>query len=431
MLFNKIRLLGASIFLCGSLSNPVIATAEENIITEFFDSLFNSGQKPVPRKFNAGESGGENEQSIFGPAAEAKLTAAIQYYEKIIKNGGWPQIKSGPPLKRGDTDPVILTVRQRLAASGEISNNRKYDEMYDQSLHEAIVRFQTQHGLINKGIIGKQTLAALNVRPEVRLNQLRQNLARMKQLSHITTKQKAVIVNIPEYRLYAVKNGQLDLTSKVIVGRPSRQTPIFESQILGVNFFPIWNVPASIARRDLIPHFRKDPGYFEREKFKVLRTSDGVELETQAIDWSKISPSSVHFKQGAGPQNALGLIRINMPNSENVYMHDTPLKRLFNNQSRAYSSGCVRVEKIRDVASWILSTKPGWNRQRTDSVLADGQAMYQKLDAPIPVYFVYITSWVDNRGNINFREDLYKQDNVPLFAQEYSKQELPEQSFSP
>ena len=402
---------------------------DDNFITDFLNQLLGTNSpSPLQKRIES-----QPDQSLLiGKDAETRLQYAIKKYETIVKKGGWKEIKLNYPLQLGNKDSKIPKIRERLIASGDLSNKTSiYSEEFNQAVHEALVQFQERHGLRNKGILGKQTIAALNVKAEVRLNQLRDNLARMQQLAQIESKDNAVVVNIPGYELYAYNKGRVEMTSKVIVGRFSRQTPTIEAQIVGVDFLPTWRVPTSIAKRDLIPHIIKDPTYLNKENFKLVRLSDGVELNVQSINWHDLDLKKVQLQQEPGQNNALGLIRINMPNTHIVYLHDTPLKKLFNNTSRGFSSGCIRVQNIKELASWLLSTKSGWDKNRTEATLLQGKPYSKPLEKNIPIYLIYLTSWVAPDGTVNFREDIYKKDNVSIYAQQYMKQKLPIQNFAP
>jgi murein L,D-transpeptidase YcbB/YkuD len=216
-----------------------------------------------------------------------------------------------------------------------------------------------------------------------------------------------VLVNVPAYTLQAIDNGAVALDSNVVVGKPTRATPEVSASIIEVNFYPYWNVPTSIAKADLIPKLQKDPAYFVNEHFSVLAGSG--EIDPHSIDWSRPQAANYRFIQKPGTFNALGIVRINMPNKHTVYMHDTPLKQLFNQSQRAFSSGCVRVERVLDVVAWLLAPA-GWSPGKVQAAAEEGRKIDVKLPRPVPVHFVYLTAFVTENGAVQFRPDIYGQD---------------------
>ncbi len=195
----------------------------------------------------------------------------------------------------------------------------------------------------------------------------------------------------------------------MVVGKPSRATPQVSAKIVEVNFFPVWSVPESIARKDLIPAIRKNMSYFYDNRFNVSRSWGSPPLDPAQVDWASPQVVSYKFRQDPGPQNALGLVRINMPNKHAVYMHDTPLKRLFSQSQRAFSSGCVRVESVFELVAWLLSDQ-GWDLSKVEAQIASGQKKNVKLKRAVPVHFVYLTAFANGSGVAQFRPDIYGRD---------------------
>lgn len=341
---------------------------------------------------------------------------AIERHQYIVSKGGWPRVLPGRTLRPGDDDERIPPLRRRLAISGDLSR-RAYDYYYgsysyDQELEAAVRRFQERHGLRVSGRVDQPTFAALNVPAEARLNQLVLNRDRVRGLLAQRVEDRYVLVNIPAFQLEAVDRFDVQMRHRVIAGRTERQTPELKATIRGLNFFPYWRVPDSIAQLDIIPHMRKDPQYIQKERIRVYSTSTGAELDPASIDWFTADSGKLKFKQDPGPQNALGLVRIDMSNEHTVYMHDTPLKNLFTQRGRAFSAGCVRVQDVYQLAEWIARYEPGWDRPgRAEEVLAAGQSLDVQLSRPVPVYFTYITAWAEpSSGRVEFRPDLYGRD---------------------
>jgi L,D-transpeptidase YcbB len=219
-----------------------------------------------------------------------------------------------------------------------------------------------------------------------------------------------VLVNVPAFTAQAVEKGALVLDSPVVVGKPQRATPEVSAKIVEVNFFPTWSVPDTVARNDLIPAIRKNPSYFYEQRFNVMRDWKAEPLDPTMIDWASPEVVSYKFRQDPGPQNALGLVRINMPNKHAVYMHDTPLKRLFSQSARAFSSGCVRVERVFELAAWLLGEQKGWDLAKVQAEIDSGQKLDVKLKKAVPVHFVYLTAFAGSNGIAQFRPDIYGRD---------------------
>ncbi len=223
---------------------------------------------------------------------------------------------------------------------------------------------------------------------------------------------------MPAYQLEAVEGYEAVLRHRTIVGKPERQTPTVKATIRALNFFPYWRVPDSVASLDLIPRLQKEPEYLQKEQIRVL-TGNGQEIDPTSINWRAVEPTKIKFRQDPGPQNALGLVRIDMPNEHIVYMHDTPMKPLFNQRGRAFSAGCVRVQDVFQLVEWIARFEPGWDRPgRAEAIINGGQAVDVTLTRPIPVYFTYITAWAGADGTAVFCPDIYGRDGSREFAGE-------------
>jgi murein L,D-transpeptidase YcbB/YkuD len=219
-----------------------------------------------------------------------------------------------------------------------------------------------------------------------------------------------VLVNVPAFVAQAVENGNLALQSNVIAGKPARATPQVSAKIVEINFFPTWSVPEIVAQQDLIPKIRKDPSYFSEEHFSVMTDWKSPPLDPATVDWNSPQVVSYKFRQEPGTFNALGVVRINMPNKYSVYMHDTPLKQLFSQSARAFSSGCVRVEKVLELVAWLLGDQKGWTLEKVQAQVDGGQKLDVKLSRPVPVHFVYITAFATGNGIAQFRPDIYGRD---------------------
>ena len=343
------------------------------------------------------------------------LETAIGRYEKIAQRGDWPQIPGTRMIRPEDDDERVPVLRRRLEMTGELkakSGTGWGAAGYDAELEQAVRAFQENHGLRVLGRVDKSTLAALNVPAQARLAQLRLNLDRLRELMAVRPEDRYVLVNAAAFQLEAVERGEVQLRHRVIAGRPGRDTPVVRATIRALNFFPFWRVPDSVATLDLIPRLRKEPEYLEKEKIRVLTGNfNGPEIDATKIDWNTATSTQIKFRQEPGPQNALGLMRIDMPNSEGVYMHDTPMKTLFQQRSRAFSAGCVRVQDVFKLGEWIARYEVGWEQPgRIEQILEGGQPVDLTLTRPLPVYFAYITAWAEPNGSVQFRPDIYGRD---------------------
>lgn len=344
------------------------------------------------------------------------LEAAIDRYQAVAAAGGWAPIPGSRTIRPEDDDERVPLVRRRLAMTGELSRRSASngDFGFSDDLEPAIRRYQDNNGLRVTGRVDKQTLQALNIPAQARLAQLRLNLQRVRDLMGQRIEERYVLVNAAAFQLEAVERHQVELRHRIIAGKPERQTPSVRATIKALNFFPYWRVPDSVATLDLIPKLARDPDYLQKEQIRVLTGSfNGPELDPTNIDWTQADAHKIKFRQDPGPQNALGLVRLDMPNEHGVYMHDTPMKPLFNQRGRAFSAGCVRVQDVFTLAEWVARYEPGWDQPgRAQEILAGGQAFDLNLTRPVPVYFTYITAWAEADGRIIFRPDIYGRDGV-------------------
>jgi len=342
-------------------------------------------------------------------ASVAALQQAIQHYRQIVGLGGWPVTAEKVTLRPGDTGSEVATIRQHLIIEGDLTGSGG-NPIFDQEFLEGLARFQIRNGLRVSGFVDSRTLTALNVTAPERLKQLESNLARIQGMMSINKAPRYVLVNVPAFVAQAVQNGTLALESNIVAGKPARATPQVSAKIVEVNFFPTWSVPEIVAQQDLIPKIRKDPGYFSEEHFSVMTDWKSPPLDPAMVDWNSPQVESYKFRQDPGPFNALGVVRINMPNKYSVYMHDTPLKQLFSQSARAFSSGCVRVEKVLELVAWLLSDQKGWTLEKVQAQVDSGHKIDVKLAKPVPVHFVYLTAFASANGVAQFRPDIYGRD---------------------
>ncbi|HAT2784224.1 L,D-transpeptidase [Citrobacter koseri] len=281
---------------------------------------------------------------------------------------------------------------------------------YDRELVDAVKRFQTWQGLGADGAVGPATREWLNVTPAQRAGVLALNIQRLRLLpGELST---GIMVNIPAYSLVYYQNGNQVLASRVIVGRPDRKTPMMSSALNNVVVNPPWNVPPTLARKDILPKVWNDPGYLERHGYTVMRGWNSKEtINPWQVDWSTITPSNLpfRFQQAPGAHNSLGRYKFNMPSSDAIYLHDTPNHNLFQKDTRALSSGCVRVNKASELANMLLQDA-GWNDTRISDALKQGDTRYVNIRQNIPVNLYYLTAFVGADGRTQYRTDIYNYD---------------------
>ncbi|MDW6021382.1 L,D-transpeptidase family protein [Mesorhizobium sp. BAC0120] len=347
---------------------------------------------------------------IFSPQTVTYIEQAIGQYQQIVAQGGWPVVPSTKKLKLGVVDPDVEVLRKRLIISGDLSARAGVSQAYDTYVDAAVKRFQTRHGLPADGVMGKYTYAALNISAQVRLGQLETNLVRLRSMSGFLG-DRYVMVNIPAAQIEAVENNRVVSRHTAIVGKIDRQTPIVNSKINEVVVNPYWNAPVSIVRKDIIPLMRKNPKYLVENNIHILGP-DGNEIDPQTIDWNTEDAAKFRFRQDPGAINAMASVKINFPSPDGVYMHDTPSQGLFNKLMRFESSGCVRVQNVRDLVVWLLRDTPGWNRQHFEQAIKSGENTPIQLVNPVPVYFTYVSAWSTGDGVVQFRDDIYGRDGV-------------------
>ncbi|MCB1426226.1 MAG: L,D-transpeptidase family protein [Zhengella sp.] len=347
---------------------------------------------------------------IFNPDTVSYVEHAIAQYEDIVARGGWPVVPARQKLRLGMIDPSVETLRKRLMISGDLSPRAGMSQAYDTYVDAAVKRFQERHGLPADGVMGRYTFAAMNVSAPVRLGQLQTNLVRLRSMSGYLG-DRYVMVNIPAAQIEAVENGRVVSRHTAIVGKVDRQTPILNSKINEVIINPYWTAPESIIRKDIIPLMRKDPTYLTRNNIRIF-AQDGNEIPPEMVDWTTDEAANYRLRQDPGKINAMASVKINFPNPHATYMHDTPQQSLFGKLARFESSGCVRVQNVRDLVSWLLRETDGWNRQRFEATIKSGESTPVQLAEPVPVYFTYVSAWSTGDGVVHFRDDIYGRDGV-------------------
>jgi murein L,D-transpeptidase YcbB/YkuD len=288
-------------------------------------------------------------------------------------------------------------------------------DLFDVVLEDAVKRFQRRHGLDDDGVVGRDTLAALNVSVEDRARQIELNLERWRWLPRDLGR-RHILVNIAGFELAVVEDDQLALEMRVVVGRPYRRTPVFSAPMTYLVFSPYWHVPPSLALQDVVPAVLKDPDYLTKKNIKVFRGwgAETREIDPATIDWSSVNTRNFlfRFRQEPGVNNSLGAVKFMFPNPFNVYLHDTPSRELFQKAERTFSSGCIRIAKPLELAAYLLRGAPGWSAEGIEAAAQKGVEQTVRLPEPIPVHLLYWTSWIDPDGSLQFRNDVYGRDRL-------------------
>jgi murein L,D-transpeptidase YcbB/YkuD len=340
----------------------------------------------------------------------AQLRTALATLRAVEAQGGWPVIADGPTLKPGSRDARVPALRQRLQLVGHAVGGGT-DDGYDPTLELALKQFQREQYLVADGHLGKATLAALNVPVAVRIEQLRANLERARWLLH-QLQGEFVVVDIAGYRIAYYRDGKPVWRSRVQVGKPYRSTPVFKSAITYLTLNPTWTVPPTILKNDMLPKVRRNRDYLAANRIRVL-DGQGREVAPASVDWT--SPRGIVLRQDAGPGNSLGRLVIRFPNAYAVYLHDTPHQELFANEQRANSSGCIRVERPRELAELLLNDPARWNRTEIDRAIDTLKTQTVVLTRPVPLLLAYWTVDLREDGRVGFRPDVYHRD-PPLLA---------------
>lgn len=354
------------------------------------------------------------------PAPETQfnnLDNAIGYYQELSRRGRWPHLERGPLLRQGDRHPQVVVLRQQLMQLGDywrLTLITRDEQFFDQGLDEALKRFQYRHGTTADGILGPETRRLLNITPAQRIDQLTLNRYRIRQFS-ANAVGRYIQVNIPEFRLRLVDQGNVILQMKTIVGRQKRKTPVFTTDIKALIMNPSWTVPQSIGTKDIIPAWLADPDYLTR---KHLHVAQGRGAERVLLPSSEVDPQSLYrdggdryFWEAPGRGNTLGRVKFMSQSRYAVYLHDTSAPGLFDRDRRDLSSGCVRVERAEELAEYVLRLdSPGQLPLLQERLMTEEtSAIY--LRHPLPVHMTYWTAWLDSEGVLNFRNDIYRRDD--------------------
>lgn len=362
-------------------------------------------------------------------AGYARLQAARQRLSGLVEAEQWTAIGSESLLRPGGKDDRVPKIRQRLIQLGDLAENSIVivdgnaektvgSNHYSTDLSAAVMDFQRRHGLEADGVIGPQSVAALNMSPEERVSQIDVNLERWRWMPR-ELGQRHVVVNIAGFEMRLIDQGQPTLIKPVVVGRDYRRTPVFSDRIRYLVLNPDWVVPPKLAVQDKLPEIRRSPDYLQRLGYRIYDGwgANRQVIDPASVDWSTVSARNFPYRlvQEPGPLNALGQVKFMFPNQYNVYLHDTPARELFRRSERAFSSGCVRVQDPLQLTALLLE-REGWSQQRLDDTIAAGRTQTVNLKEPVPVHIQYWTSWVGDDARLQFRKDIYQRDDAIRMA---------------
>lgn len=404
-------------FLAGTAATVSgLGSAHSETSDQILDFLQRENRAEWSDNFDALSRGkkARNFEPTLSLTAVLDIERALGQYAAIVDNGGWNKVPVTKRLRLGARDSNVTTLRRRLAISGDLDRQLVNSDVFDSYVESAVKNFQARHGMAVDGVIGSLTQAALNVPADTRFRQLQTNLVRLRALSGFLG-DRFVTVNVPAAIIETVNNGRVHSRHTAVVGKIDRQTPILNSKIHQVNFNPYWTVPESIIRKDLIPLMQKSPDYLTKHSIRIY-APDGSELQPNQLNWFSEEAVNYRFRQDPGEKNSLGQMRINFDNPHAVYLHDTPNKNLFGKEVRFHSSGCVRVQNVREFVQWLLQDTGDWNRPTIDQTIKSGERIDADIDRAVPLYLTYITAWGTPGGLVHFRDDIYDRDGLGPIA---------------
>ena len=349
--------------------------------------------------------------------AYQSLKKTLAAYRVFATRGGWQPIPAGKVLKPGMKDERLALLVDRLTMTADLKATGRPPTTYDGPIVKAVKHFQYRYNLKQDGIIGRATLAALNIPVQDHLRRIIINMERWRWLPHTLDGQR-ILVNIAGFHLAGIRDEQLEITMPVIVGKTYHKTPVFSHIMRYIEFNPYWNIPNSIAVNEMVPKMINDPQYLQREGIRILDgwQQKAREIDPATIDWQSIGKGikKYRLRQDSGPNNALGVVKFMFPNRYNVYMHDTPAHGLFEQNNRSFSHGCIRVSRALELALYILKQDDqGWSKERINALINTGKRKVVPLKKPIPVHILYRTVLVDPRDNtVHFYDDVYGRDSL-------------------
>ncbi len=339
------------------------------------------------------------------------LKRELKRYREFEKKG-WPKVPAGKTLKLGMRDERIIVLKRRLHLEGfyNIKDDFNVTDSFDEGLFDAVKTFQVHNGLEPDGVVGKNTIRALNITPKRKVDQIRVNLERARWILH-DLPERFLIVNIAGFKLYYLEHDKREWSCKVMVGKPYWKTPVFKATMKYVVLNPYWVVPPGILRKEVIPKIKKDPQYLKKNNMEIVDLK-GRRVDPQKINWARVNPRRFPYiiRQKPGPKNALGRIKFIFPNKHFVFLHDTPAKALFAKNMRTFSHGCIRVEKPIELVKILFEGSKKWTFEKIKEIIDSKKNKVIHLERKIPVLVLYWTVTRNKDNSITFLPDIYNRD---------------------
>jgi murein L,D-transpeptidase YcbB/YkuD len=344
-----------------------------------------------------------------------QLQKALAAYRNLQAQDTFPALPHDLVVKPGESAESISLVRQRLTLVGDYKGgNSRSSTTYDDELVASVKLFQRRHGLSPDGVLAGKTIQLLNVPMTDLVNLIELNLERMRWHPHIDGNEYQIIINVPEYILRVYRNDKVKLAMRVVLGSEFHATPVFYDTLKYVVFSPEWRVPQSIFLHEFLPRLRMDPSSFDPGRFSFYKNGSKIDPLTEPWADEKIDSTAYSVVEVPGEENSLGSVKFIMPNDFSIYLHDTPAVALFGKEKRAFSHGCIRVEKPVALAEYLLSDQKDWNENKIRTAMGLDEPTKVDLSKPYPVYITYRTAWVDENDMLNFRQDVYGHDERQL-----------------
>jgi murein L,D-transpeptidase YcbB/YkuD len=359
----------------------------------------------------------DNVEKVLAPSQKryAATVQALHRYRQILRRGGWPKVQQGLQWSAEEKGKIPVSLLKRLQISGDLSNDVALDTISADKLTAAITAFQKRHGLAADGVLGESTIDAMNMPVQERVNTLMMNLERMRWMPN-ELGERYILVNIPAFELHVWDEGKEALEMRIIIGETVNKTPVFRDEMEYLVFSPTWRVPPSIAQEEMLPKLQKDARYLSKNNFRLFDswTDDARRINPDTVPWSEITAENFSYRveQNPGRTNALGLVKFIMPNSYHIYLHDTPADYLFTKDYRAFSHGCIRLEKPTEMAQFLLDDQPEYTSKKINELMQKSEPVTVPLTQHVPVYLVYRTAWAEQDGTVHFRKDIYGIDKL-------------------
>jgi L,D-transpeptidase YcbB len=409
MFLNRRKLLSSVAALGAMMAVPGMARAEEESIWDILERNARKSDLNPDENTMKALAIIDTPEPILSFDTAYNIQNAMGYYQQVVAAGGWEEpTRQTFKLAIGKDGRAVINLKRHLMLAADMEKKERINDQFDDETDLALRRFQVRHGIIPTGKVDEPTFYALAVPAEQRLAQLQINAMRIQNLAG-ALQERYLLVNIPAASIETVENGTVLSRHTAVVGKIDRQTPIMSSKVHQIKFNPYWTVPKSIIEKDLIRYMNEDPMYLTNFNIRVF-DGQGNEVPPETINWQSLDALNYTFRQDPGGENSMGHCKIDFYNPYDCYLHDTPAKALFGQNSRFHSSGCVRVEGIDTVANWLLQGNGGWDIGSVQAMFATNENVNVPLTFQMPLHTTYVTAWANRDGAVSFRDDIYEYD---------------------